>query len=79
MKGQLSAEMLILIVVILAVAAIVANQLITGAKNTSDTVDSQSQAVLDKTTEAMKGKSGDFCTKDEQCLDGCDTTAHKCN
>ena len=38
MKGQLSAEMIILVVVILAIVAIVASTLINSAKNTSSSV-----------------------------------------
>jgi uncharacterized protein (UPF0333 family) len=38
MKGQLSAEMIILVVVILAIVAIVASTLISSAKSTSSSV-----------------------------------------
>jgi hypothetical protein len=70
MKGQLSAEMLILIVVILAVVAIVANQLIGTAQKTSASIGTQSTAILDKTNEAVKAKPGDFCVKSDDCTSG---------
>lgn len=68
MKGQLSAEMLILIVVVLAVVAIVATQLLKTAEKSGEAIDAQSQAILDKSEAAIKAKKGDFCVKDEDCL-----------
>lgn len=70
MKGQLSAEMLILIVVILAVVAIIANQLIGTAQKTSASIGTQSTAILERTNEAVKATPGDFCVKSEDCKSG---------
>ena len=43
MRGQLSAEMMILIVVVLAIVAIAATQLIGSAKDAGEQIDTQSQ------------------------------------
>ena len=72
MKGQLSAEMLILIAVIIAVVAIAATRLITTAKTTSEAVDTQSKDMIDMSNQAVKGEPGDYCIKPEQCKNkGC--------
>lgn len=71
-KGQLSAEMLILIAVVLAVIALVSTQLLTTAQKTSAKIDSQSNSILEKTEQAVKAKQGAFCIKDTECLsDSC--------
>jgi len=46
-KGQLSAEMIILVVVILAIVAIVASSLISSAKNTSSSVNTATSKITD--------------------------------
>lgn len=51
MKGQLSAEMIILLAVILAVVAIVALQLTKTAESASSAVDNQSSHIIDRTNE----------------------------
>ena len=80
MKGQLSAEMLILIAVIIAVVAIAATRLISTAQDSSEKIDEQSQNMLDMSNSAVKGKPGDFCTKPEHCASGsCDTGNNVCD
>ncbi len=78
MKGQLSAEMLILIAVVIAVVAIAATRLITTAKDTSSSVDTQSRDVADMSAQAIKGEAGDFCTKDAQCRQTCNVNTNEC-
>jgi len=68
MKGQLSAEMLILIVVVLAVVAIVAAQLIKVANEGGERIEQQSEDIYEKMDSATKGKAGDMCTEDSDCL-----------
>ncbi|HIH22988.1 TPA: class III signal peptide-containing protein [Candidatus Micrarchaeota archaeon] len=78
-KGQLSAEMLILIAVILAIVAIVATQLIGTAQKTSEKIEVQSAAILEKTEQAVKGKGGDFCVDDIDCQsNSCNTQEKSC-
>lgn len=48
MKGQLSAEMLILIVVIIAIVAIAANQLINQSKNAAEQINKTSSSILEQ-------------------------------
>jgi uncharacterized protein (UPF0333 family) len=62
MKGQLSAEMIILVVVILAIVAIVASTLISSAKDTSGSVTNATT----KISESL----GDICIKDADCGSG---------
>jgi uncharacterized protein (UPF0333 family) len=67
MKGQLSAEMLILVAVIIAVVAIAATQLIGSAKKSSTQAAQQADAVLARTENAMKAPVGEFCSQDKDC------------
>lgn len=79
MKGQLSAEMLILIAVIIAIVAIAATRLITTAEKSSESVGTQSEEMLDMSEKAVKGKKGDFCTENKHCADGnCDDENNVC-
>jgi uncharacterized protein (UPF0333 family) len=59
MKGQLSAEMIILVVVILAIVAIVASTLISSAKDTSSSVANA--------TAKIAGNLNYTCIKDTDC------------
>ena len=79
MKGQLSAEMLILIAVIIAVVAIAATRLISTAQDSSEEIDIQSKEMLDMSDNAVKGKAGDFCTKDTHCVGTCNDAINECN
>ena len=70
MKGQLSAEMLILIAVVVAVVAIAATRLISTAKSSSEQVGNQSQEIGAMAEKSMKAKPGEFCVDDGGCLSG---------
>ncbi len=59
MKGQLSAEMIILVVVILAIVAIVASTLINSAKGTSSSVTNTTTRITESLNYA--------CIKDADC------------
>ena len=67
MRGQLSAEMLILIVVVLAVVALVASQLLKTGEETSKTIDKRSGEIINSTESAFKKKAGSSCSEDDQC------------
>ncbi len=72
MKGQLSAEMLILIVVVLAIVALVANQMLSTAEKGADKIDEQSDDLFSKTDEFTKADEGEFCVENDDCLsDSC--------
>jgi uncharacterized protein (UPF0333 family) len=74
MKGQLSAEMLILIVVILAIVAIAATQLMGTAKETGGNIQNQTDRINRVTAEALKGQEGESCVLDEDCVsDHCES------
>ncbi len=71
MRGQLSAEMLILITVVLAIVAIAATQLLNTAQDTATSINKSSQTVSGMVT---------VCDEDGDCPDGytCNTDQHKC-
>ncbi len=68
MKGQLSAEMLVLIAVVLAIVAIVAYQLISTAQKGSENIESQADAIFKSTEKFSKATEGQYCIEDDQCL-----------
>ena len=78
MKGQLSAEMLIMVVVVLAVVAIAATQLTGAAKDAGQGIGNQSERISRMATEGMKGEAGEYCILPEDCLsENCES--HRCN
>jgi uncharacterized protein (UPF0333 family) len=79
MRGQLSAEMLILIVVIIAIVGIAALQLMNTAKDASAEIEEQSKNTLDfAKTGTGKLEAEDPCIKDSDCKsDNCDNNVCK--
>lgn len=72
MKGQLSAEMLILIVVVLAIVAIAASQLMKTSEKTAGKIDQTAGELFNKTDAALKGKAGEVCAVSNDCIsDSC--------
>jgi len=80
MKGQLSAEMLILIAVVLAVVAIAAMQMLGSAKSTSDKIENQTENVGRITDAAVKSQEGEYCFEVSDCRSGlsCNGDTHRC-
>jgi uncharacterized protein (UPF0333 family) len=78
MKGQLSAEMLILIVVVLAVVAIAANQLMGSAKETSKNIQNQTDRLNIMTAESVKSAEGEYCIYDDDCREGLSCQNYRC-
>lgn len=79
MKGQLSAEMLLLIVVLLAVVAIVAAQVMGSAQEAGSKIDEKSEGLYEQIDTGSKAGAGGFCTEDEDCLsEDCDTEEYAC-
>ncbi len=72
MRGQLSAEMLILIVVVLAVIAIAASQLIGTAKKGGQEIENQTDKVFGKAEYYIKSDIGEPCPNsvDDDCKPG---------
>lgn len=79
MKGQLSAEMLVLIVVVLAVIAIASTQMIGTAKETSGNIGEHTERLDRMTSEAVKSPEGGFCVEDEDCERGLGCDEYRCN
>ena len=78
MRGQLSAEMLIMLVVILAIVAIAATQLIGSAKETSENIGSQTEKLNEMTKDSIKSEEGDFCIIDDDCRGGLNCENNRC-
>ncbi|MFH0884100.1 MAG: hypothetical protein V1861_00130 [Candidatus Micrarchaeota archaeon] len=78
MKGQLSAEMLILIVVVLAVVAIAATQMMGTAKETQKGIGEQTKRISQMAAESVKSEEGDYCTESTDCREGLSCEAYRC-
>lgn len=70
MKGQLSAEMLILIVVVMAVVGIAAIQLISSGQEASENIGDQTDHLNEMAKESIKSKAGQFCIDGDDCRSG---------
>ncbi|MFA6328015.1 MAG: hypothetical protein WCY41_01070 [Candidatus Micrarchaeia archaeon] len=79
-KGQLSAEMLVVLVVILGLAVILASTMMNSAKKAANSADQKTNAVLEASDSGVaKGVSGDYCAADSDCASStCDTYTKKC-
>ncbi len=78
MKGQLSAEMLILVVVIMAVIMIAATQLIGTAKDTGKSITEKTAKINDITDQAIKAKTGETCITSDDCESGSSCENYVC-
>ncbi|MFH0927150.1 MAG: hypothetical protein V1822_01075 [Candidatus Micrarchaeota archaeon] len=81
MKGQLSAEMLIVLAIILGLALLVFVQMTKSTKDVSKAVDEKTQMVVDQTQ--LKPEDV-YCSDDSQCErarfnNGCNIAAGHCN
>lgn len=72
MKGQISAEMLILLAVVIAIVAIAAVYMMNAAKQGGQAVESRVSNVLQESgsTQGGTGQPGDPCTANADCLSG---------
>jgi len=79
-KGQLSAEMLVVLVVILGLAVILANTMLKSASKAAASADAKTNEVLEISDKGVtKGMSGDYCAADADCTsESCDTFTKKC-
>jgi uncharacterized protein (UPF0333 family) len=79
-KGQLSAEMLVVLVVILGLAVILASTMLKSASKAAASADAKANAVLEASDSGVaKGAAGDYCAADSDCSSGtCDTYTKKC-
>ena len=79
-KGQLSAEMLVVLVVILGLAVILASTLMKSASKAANAADQKTNAVLEASNSSViNGASGVYCAANADCASGsCDTYTKKC-
>ena len=78
MKGQLSAEMLILVVVIFAIVAVAAVQLVGTAKETSGNIQNQTEKLNTMAAEAIKSQEGGACITSDDCEGGLTCEDNRC-
>ena len=73
MRGQVSAEMLILLAVVIAIVALAATYLMDLGKSAGESVSEQSTIVLHQSQASVLGEIGDPCMDDGDCKsDDCD-------
>lgn len=77
-KGQLSAEMLVLVVVIFAIVAIAATQMVSTAKQTGGNIQNQTERLNLITAEAIKSEPGGPCISDDDCQEGYACEENRC-
>ena len=78
MRGQLSVEMMIVLVVILGLAVLVASTMISSANKASQKIEAKTDTVLNS-SDLAKGGPGAYCTADADCSSGnCNTYTSKC-
>jgi hypothetical protein len=77
-KGQLSAEMLVLMVVILGVVMLAASQIIGSARETSEGIGNHTKKLNAIAEEGMKSSEGAFCFEDEDCRQGLSCMENRC-
>ncbi len=75
MKGQLSAEMLIILAVVLAVALLLASEMMKSAGTATGNVENKTGAIFNKTN---VGGVGDYCTDDSGCAGTLKCVNNKC-
>ena len=74
MRGQVSAEMLILLAVVIAIVALAATYLMSVGESAGESVEEQSAVVLHKSHASILGDNGDPCIVNEDCKSNdCDT------
>lgn len=78
MKGQVSAEMLIMLAVVVAVVAIAATYLVGLGKDAGEQVQEGGQDILEGVEEASKGDTGEPCLDDDGCKSGNCDTSNRC-
>ena len=81
MRGQLSAEMLIVLVVILGLAVILASVMLKSANKAAANVEQKTDTVINASSgTAIRAATGDYCVVNADCETGsCDTYSNKCN
>jgi uncharacterized protein (UPF0333 family) len=75
MKGQVSAEMLILLAVVIAIVALAASALMNTAQQSRDSVTSRTNDVLTNTNNVANCRA---CTNDADCYTGEQCTSRCC-
>ncbi len=67
-----------MIVVVLAVVAIAATQMMGTAKETQKSIGEQTKKIGQMASESMKSEEGDYCTDSADCRDGRGCEGYRC-
>ena len=81
MKGQVSAEMLILLAVVIAIVAIAATYLLNVGERAGESVTGQTEQLTDRMEFGAKGNPGDWCNPEKggaDCKSGRCGSDYKC-
>ena len=80
-RGQLSAEMLIVLVVILGLAVILASVMLKSANKAASAVEEKTNSVIAASNaSSVKVASGGYCTADSDCeSNSCGAYSNKCD
>ncbi|MFA4983609.1 MAG: hypothetical protein WC588_05350 [Candidatus Micrarchaeia archaeon] len=79
-KGQLSVEMMVVLVIILGLAVVVANAMLKSAGKASEKVEQKTDSILAASDQGVpKGADGDYCASGADCSSGsCNQYTNKC-
>lgn len=80
MRGQLSVELLVALVILLGLAVLVAGVLMKSANKAAEKVEEKTDAVFNASDRTYaSGSAGDYCSSDTDCKSGtCNTYSGKC-
>ena len=80
MRGQLSVELLVVLVILLGLAVLVAGVMMKSASKASEKVEQKTGEVFNSTDRPYAaGRAGDYCASDSDCVSGtCNTYSSKC-
>ncbi|MCX8197702.1 MAG: type II secretion system GspH family protein [Candidatus Micrarchaeota archaeon] len=82
MRGQLSVEMLVILVIILGISALVASVLLRSANKAAEKAEQKADYILNASEEsyARAKKAGEFCSYDSECASGnCNPVSSRCS
>jgi type II secretory pathway pseudopilin PulG len=80
MKGQLSAEMLVVLVLVLGLAVLLASTMFKSANKAAEKVEEKTDSALGASDAASRLPTGSYCASNADCQSGsCDTYLGRCN
>ncbi len=78
MRGQLSLEMLVVIVVVLGLVLLLASVVMKNAEKASDKIEQKANSVIGASDSSSKAADGEDCANSADCLSGTCSSYKKC-